>query len=144
MILKVDKVVVMMSKKRDMLERIHEGHIGIEKCKARARDVMYWPHINAEIEDYVSKCSVWLQHCDCQQKEPLIPHDIPSSPWEKVGLDLFHCMGQNYLIIVDYYSKFPEICLLHDTHTTTVVRPSNSHAFCVRHTHLTYFSRSHA
>ena len=26
----------------------------------------------------------------------------------------------------------------------TICRPSNSHAFCVRHTHLIYFSRPHA
>ena len=41
------KVVIPLSMKRDMLERIHEGHIGIEKCKARGREVMYWPRINA-------------------------------------------------------------------------------------------------
>ena len=37
-------------------------------------------------------------------------------------------MGQNYLIIVaiDYYSNFPEICLLHDTHTTTVIKHMKS------------------
>jgi hypothetical protein len=108
------------------LKRIHEGHIGIEKCKARAREVMYWPRINAEIEDYISKCSVCLQHSDRQQKEPLISHDIPSSPWEKVGSDLFHCLGQNYLVIVDYYSNFPEVCLLQDTHIATVIKHMKS------------------
>ncbi|CAB4026741.1 Transposon Ty3-G Gag-Pol poly [Paramuricea clavata] len=80
-ILKVDKVVIPLSMKRDMLKRIHEGHIGIEKCKARAREVI---------------------------------------PWEKVGSDLFHCLGQNYLVIVDYYSNSPEVCLRQDTHSATV------------------------
>ena len=38
-----------------------------------------------------------------------------------VGSDLFHCLGQNYLLLVDYYSNFPEICLLKDTHSSTVI-----------------------
>ena len=61
-ILTVDKVVVPSSMRRDMLKCIHEGHIGIEKCKARARDVMYWLRMNAKIEDFISKCSACLQH----------------------------------------------------------------------------------
>ena len=43
------------------------------------------------------------------------------TPWGKVGSDLFHCLGQNYLLLVDYYSNFPEICLLKDTHSSTVI-----------------------
>ena len=76
-LLKVDKGVVPSSMKADMLKRIHEGHIGIEKSKARAREVMYWPQMNAEIEDYISKCNVCLQHCNRQEKESLISHDVP-------------------------------------------------------------------
>ena len=99
-ILKVDKVVVPSSMRREMLKCIHEGHMGIEKCKARARDVMYCPRINAEIEDFISKCSVFLQHSNRHQKEPLISHRIPSSAWDKVGTDLFHCLEQDYLIVL--------------------------------------------
>ena len=120
-LLKVDRVVVLSSMRVDMLKRIHEGHIGIEKSKARAKEVMYWPRMNAEIEDYISKCSICLQHRSRQQKESLISHDIPVGPWEKVGSDLFHCLGQNYLLLVDYYSNFPEICLLKHTHSSTVI-----------------------
>ena len=57
-LLKVNRVVVLSSMRADMFKRIHEGHIGIEKFKVRAREAMYWPRMNAEIEDYISKCSV--------------------------------------------------------------------------------------
>ena len=40
-ILKVDNVLVPSLMRRDMLKRIHEGHMGIEKSKVRAREVMY-------------------------------------------------------------------------------------------------------
>ena len=42
-------------------------------------------------------------------------------PWEKVGYDVFHCLGQNYLLLVDYYSNFPEVCLRKGTHSSTVI-----------------------
>ena len=28
--------------RKEMLERIHESHLGEEKCKARARGTLYW------------------------------------------------------------------------------------------------------
>ena len=39
--------------KADMLKCTHEGHIWIEKSRARAMEVIYWQRMNAEIEDYI-------------------------------------------------------------------------------------------
>ena len=55
---KGEKVIVPKSMQREMLTLIHSSHLGVEKCKRRARDVLYWPRMNAEIEDAVSKCQV--------------------------------------------------------------------------------------
>ena len=66
-LLKVDKVVLPSSMRADMLKRIHEGRTGIEKSKARAREIMYCPRMNAEIEDHISKCNICLQHRNRQQ-----------------------------------------------------------------------------
>ena len=35
--------------------------------------------------------------------------DIPASPTEALGTDLFEINGEKYLLIRDYYSKFPMI-----------------------------------
>jgi hypothetical protein len=53
--------------------------------------------------------------------EPLLPHDIPDRPWAKVGIDLFELAHHDYLVIVDYYSKFPEIIPLPDKTTHSVI-----------------------
>ena len=45
-ILKGERVLVPPSMRKEMLERIHQGHMGIEKSKRRARDVLYWPGMN--------------------------------------------------------------------------------------------------
>ena len=42
-VLKGTRIVVPRSMRADMLERIHEGHLGTEKCRRRARTALYWP-----------------------------------------------------------------------------------------------------
>ena len=42
-------------------------------------------------------------------KEPMIPTELPQYPWQKVGIDLFHLHGANYLVVVDYFSRCPEV-----------------------------------
>lgn len=121
LLFKCSRVVVPHSLRSDMLERVHESHLGIVKCKERARDVMYWPGMAREIEDAVMQCSVCNMFKRSNTKEPLISHEIPDRAWAKVGVDLFHCNQGDYLMCVDYYSKFPEIAKLTQTTSAHVV-----------------------
>ena len=40
-------------------------------------------------------------------REPLQPHEIPDRPWQKLGMDFFDLKGKCYILICDYFSKFP-------------------------------------
>ena len=121
LIFKGDKIVIPESLWKEMKERIHMGHMGIECCKARARQLMYWPNINADITNMVLNCSACLENRRYHQKEPLIAHEVPTAPWYKVGMDLFSFKGRDYLLVVDYFSNYPEVCLLNDTHSGSVI-----------------------
>ena len=44
-----------------------------------------------------------------QTSESLMSHEIPSKAWQIVGTNLFNFNNCEYLIVVDYYSKFPII-----------------------------------
>ena len=46
--------------------------------------------------------------------------DLPTRPWEKLGTDIFEFTGLKYLMIVDYYSRFPVIRLLSDISAKTI------------------------
>lgn len=94
-----------------MLKRLHEGHLGMEKCKRRARTAVYWPGINADIDRMVSSCETYLKHQAKQPKEPMAITDLPDEPWQKVGTDLFNLDGKNYLLVIDYLSNYPEMAL---------------------------------
>ena len=121
LILKDQRIVVPTALRQEMKAILHTGHSGIECCKRRARDTQYWPGINAHLEDYVASSTTCLEFRNQQQKEKLIPHDIPSEVWSKVGTDLFHLRNKDYLIIADYNTKFFEISELPNTLATTVV-----------------------
>ena len=38
-----------------------------------------------------------------------MPHDVPQGPWEKLGADYFEFQSNQYLLVADYYSRFPVI-----------------------------------
>ena len=44
--------------------------------------------------------------------------ELPSRPWQIVATDLFHFRGCDYLLLVDYYSRFFETAKLPDTTVT--------------------------
>ncbi len=121
LILKDQRIVVPTVLRQEMKETLHTDHSGIERCKRRARDTLYWPGINAHLEDYVASCTTCIEFRNQQQKEKLIPHNIPSEVWSKVGTDLFTLRNKDYLIIADYNTKFFEISELPNTLATTVI-----------------------
>ena len=62
-----------------------------------------------------------LDHQNRNSKEKLIVHDIPDGPWRKVAADLFTIYGKDYVLVVDYYSKFFEITSLETTSSNHVI-----------------------
>ncbi len=48
-------------------------------------------------------------------------HDLPDRAWAKVGVDLFHFNQADYMLCVDYFSKFPEIAKLTQTTSQHVI-----------------------
>ena len=55
-------------------------------------------------------------------REPLITSPLPSHPWEKVASDLFHLNNSSYLIVVDYFSRYPEVVQLTSTTSRSVIK----------------------
>ena len=118
---KGERVIVPKSMQADMLNLIHSSHMGEEKCKRRAKEVLYWPGMNAQIEDVVSNCHTCIMYQRSNMKEPLLCHEVPSCPWAKVGADIFNLHGNSYLVLVDYYSSFIEVNQLHNIKSNEII-----------------------
>ena len=80
--------------------------MGVDSTVRRARTSIYWPGMNAEVRDFISKCDVCQTFMAAQQKEPLLVHDVPERPWSKVGSDLCEFEGREYLVTVDYTTNY--------------------------------------
>ena len=116
-----EHIVIPAELQTKALALLHESHQGIEKSKMRAKSTMFWPGIGQDIEDSVEKCPICLTHRNQQQKEPLLPHPVPERPWQKVGSDILTFQNVDYLLVVDYYSKYPEIIKIEDKSAGTII-----------------------
>ena len=105
-----------------VMAEIHKGHLGMEKCKLRAKSCVYWPDIYKQIENTVASCDTCKTFQNSQQKEPMIPSDIPSRPWHTVSADLYKVNEAWYIILADYYSKFPFVRKLNSLTTTAIIQ----------------------
>ena len=109
------------------ITRVHSSHLGPDACVRRARDVLFWPSMAGQIKEQVQNCEVCNDFLARQQKEPLMTHKIPDTPWSKVGQDLFTYGSETFLVTVDYYSDYFELDLLQDATTESVIKATKSH-----------------
>lgn len=97
-------IVILSKLHHEVLQRIHEGHQGLTKCRLRAQLPVWWPGISRDIAQMIHCCPTCLE-VNRQPRELLITTKLPDYPWQVVGSDLFEIKGQKYLLLVDYFSR---------------------------------------
>lgn len=94
----------------ELLGKIHEGHFGINKCRDRAKQAVWWLGLSSQLTNLVENCPNCIEERQ-NIREPFVKQDFPDRPWQKIAIDL--CKTEKwFLIITDYYSRFLEICPL--------------------------------
>lgn len=61
LLMRGSRIIIPASLQKEILESIHEGHQGTTKCRARARESVWWPGLSTQIEAYVSRCTRCIQ-----------------------------------------------------------------------------------
>lgn len=131
MIIRGCRIVIPEKLRADILDRIHDGHQGLSKCRDRANAAVWWPGISTQLKNKVSSCQSCCELRRAQQREPLISTPLPDRPWQRIAVDLCEHNKQNYLIISDYYSRYIEI--LHMKTTTSALVSLKLKATCARY-----------
>ena len=93
-----------------LLTEIHGTHLGMAKMKSIARQYFWWPNLDRDIEQYVRSCNACCSTAKAPEKTSLIKFRETDYAYERVHVDFlgpFH--GKTYLIVVDAYSKWPEV-----------------------------------
>ena len=106
LLLKGPRLIIPGELQEEYLSCLHESHLSANKVQENAKQHMYWTGIDADIENYTKRCQECIKQSQVA-KEPLQPHDIPEGPWRKLGMDYFNFDGNSYVLICDYFLKFP-------------------------------------
>lgn len=101
-----ERLFIPVSMRSEILGQLHLSHFGMSKTKARAREIVYWPGLSRDIEDMIERCSICLRFSNNQKRDSLNPHEIPDFPFDKIGMDVGTHNGKDYLIVIDYFSKY--------------------------------------
>ena len=100
-----------------VLFNLHESHQGITRTKARARLAVYWPGIDKDIETIIAACKQCQDELPSLPKEPMIVHSSPERPFQHLAVDFAHVNGCNYLIMIDCFTDWPSIQIMHKNTT---------------------------
>ena len=124
-----ERLLVPGSLRPRLLAVAHQGHQGMVRTKQRIRQHFWWPGQDAAVEELVKACEVCASSdkTAAPRKAPLHPVPLPDGPWEKVGIDFIGPMeggGQRQrfaIVLVDYYSKWPEVGFCSSPSTAAVI-----------------------
>jgi hypothetical protein len=104
------RVVIPTKLREQLLKELHVAHFGMVKLKETARSHFWWPKLNEEIEEFVRKCEVCLANRPDPAKARVLSWPKVGKPFERIHADfLGPVRNSHYLIVIDAYSKWPEV-----------------------------------
>lgn len=101
-----NRIVIPESERQNVIKKLHSSHQGVSSCQYKAKPVLFWPSMMKDIEEFILRCTICQQYSKANKEQPLKPHKISELPWNKIGLDFAKIKNKDYLMIVDYFSKF--------------------------------------
>ena len=57
-----DRIVVPKCLQRELIQRVHGSHLGINACLTRARECVYWPKMSSQLRDFISTRHSYREH----------------------------------------------------------------------------------
>ena len=106
-----------------VVDNAHEGHQGIVKCKKLLRAKVWFPGMDAMMEKKVNNCIACQATTYQPTRDPLKPTELPDGPWQHVDMDFWGPLpsGESILVVIDPYSRYPEVEFTRSTSATAVV-----------------------
>jgi hypothetical protein len=104
------RVIIPTKLRPQVLQELHIGHVGIVKMKALGRSHVWWPGLDAAIEELVKHCESCQINRDETPKGPKHVWEFPAQAWERLHADFAGpFLGKMFLLVIDAHSKWPEI-----------------------------------
>ena len=116
LVLRGDRIIMPESLCKNTIALAHEGHQGMTRTKARLREKVWWPNMDKQVEQFVKTCHPCQLVGRRSKTEPIRSTTLPEVPWGEIP------GGNHLLVVVDNYSRWPEVILLRKTDASHVAR----------------------
>ena len=93
------------------------------KTKQLIREKIWFPKIDHEVECLLSSCLACQANGPNTKPDPLAMSVLPPEPWHTVHSDFSGPFpsGDYLLVVIDAYSHFPEVDIVHSTKATSTI-----------------------
>uniref|UniRef100_A0A2S2NXG9 RNA-directed DNA polymerase n=1 Tax=Schizaphis graminum TaxID=13262 RepID=A0A2S2NXG9_SCHGA len=116
-----NRIIVSKELRKYVIEKLHETHIGITKTLKKRKQIFYWPGMSSDIKNFVEKCEICKKFSVSKTKEPLLQHKIHELPFQKIGIDIAEVERSNYLVVMDYYSRWLEVLSIENKTSEAII-----------------------
>ena len=103
------RIVIPRELRSLIIDNLHAANQGSTSMAARARQSVYWPGMDRDIQQHASDCRDCRGIAPSPPPEPLIMTDPPEYPFQQVVADLFEKEGYQYLAYADRLTGFVEL-----------------------------------
>ena len=101
-----NRIIVPKEMRAEMLQYIHKGHQGKERCLLRARNTVFWPKIMYDIQELIERCIICQEHGKSQSIIGTT-QELPPFPRHTLATDIFYWKRMDFLIVPDVFSVLP-------------------------------------
>ena len=117
LILRGLRIVLPQSLRSSAVKLAHEGHQGICKTKSLLRAKIWFPGIDAMVEEEVRLCRECQINGEKVRPEPLRMTQMPDNPWEYLRADFKGPLpdGNMAFVVQDEHSRFPTVSITKST-----------------------------
>ena len=116
------RVIIPADLQELVLDELHDSHPGCSRMKSLARSYVWWPNLDQQIEEVVSACIVCQSMRADPPKAQIHPWMSAGKPWSRIHVDFAGPVdGKMYFVVIDSYSKFPEIVQMKSTTAVATV-----------------------
>ena len=135
-ILKCNLIVIPYHLQKQVLDIAHEGHQGMVKTKQLMREKVWFPYMDTKVESMIKSCLPCMSATPETKREPPNMTELPDRPWSELHADFAGPLpcGSYLLIVVDSFSRYPEVEIVHSTSARAVIPKFDSifarHGIC--------------
>ncbi|XP_076042081.1 uncharacterized protein LOC143025983 [Oratosquilla oratoria] len=95
--------------RRRIASNLHAGHQGLDGMLRRARQSVYWPGMEGDLQQHREACATCNTHSPSQAAEPFAFTPTPEYPFQHTVADLFQLDERMYMAYADRLTGWMEL-----------------------------------